>query len=99
MSDSEARALTSGNHVRTDRPFSNAPWDRQTVEVPIQNWVELRTEIANWVTVIGMSGSGPGSIWTPDGSFTDRAQEMFNRTTDRVEKVLNECGFKREEQL
>jgi hypothetical protein len=71
----------------------------QTVEVPIQNWVELRTEIAHWVTVIGMSGSGPGSIWTPDGSFTDRAQEMFNRTTDRVENVLNECGFKREEQL
>ena len=73
------------------------------VEIPTEVWVELRTEITmlmlpgclelqDWCPcTTHMRDEDP--VWLPDGTLTDNAQEMFNRTTDKVEQVMKECGL------
>ena len=37
----------------------------------------------------------PTEVWLPDGTLTDDAQAVFNRATDKVEGVMEECGLVR----
>tara|TARA_R110000824_G_scaffold7001_2_gene32094 strand:+ start:4393 stop:4665 length:273 start_codon:yes stop_codon:yes gene_type:complete len=68
------------------------------VEIPTEVWVELRTEI----TMLMLPGClelehirSQDAVWLPDGTLTDDAQAVFNRATDKVEGVMEECGLVR----
>tara|TARA_R100000808_G_C2110943_1_gene125026 strand:+ start:618 stop:914 length:297 start_codon:yes stop_codon:yes gene_type:complete len=68
------------------------------VEIPTEVWVELRTEI----TMLMLPGClelehirSQDAVWLPDGTMTDDAQAVFNRATDKVEGVMEECGLVR----
>jgi len=62
------------------------------VEIPTEVWVELRTEIT-MLMLPGCLELKHDAVWLPDGTMTDDAQAVFNRLTDKAERVMEECGL------